>query len=336
MSKNVLIISNSEDIHADLMLSTLYSKGGQAFRIDLDKFPRDYQITQVFLRNSWHSEIIHIPSGKQLDLSQVGAIWLRKPGEFSFRSMDLTIQEQAYARMESEQALFGLLYGLDCYWVSHPKYLRAAMWKGEQLQRATQMGFSIPASIVSNSPEKVREFKENIHGEMIFKAMSSPHLAANEIDEEHCIAEGLATTIVTDDVMETLDSVSELPCHFQQYIPKQYELRITVIGEQLFAAKIHTQDDVRTQVDSRDMSAEILYEATTLPEHIRLACLDFVKSYQLNYSALDMIVTPENEYVFLENNPNGQFLYVEQLVPEFTMIDALATKLLEEARCRSH
>jgi hypothetical protein len=56
-----------------------------------------------------------------------------------------------------------------------------------------------------------------------------------------------------------------------------------------------------------------------------------VHSYQLNYGAIDLIVTPDNEYVFLENNPAGQFLFVEQLVPALTMSDSLARRLVREA-----
>ncbi len=44
---------------------------------------------------------------------------------------------------------------------------------------------------------------------------------------------------------------------------------------------------------------------------------------------MDIIVTPEDEFVFLENNPGGQFLFVEQLVPELKMMDTLANCLIE-------
>ena len=84
------------------------------------------------------------------------------------------------------------------------------------------------------------------------------------------------------------------------------------------------------------MSAEITYQAIELPEDIKKKCLAFVGSYGLNFSALDIIVTPENQYVFLENNPNGQFLYIEQLVPELQMLETIADTLIRETECRSN
>ncbi|MBB3118352.1 ATP-grasp domain-containing protein [Pseudoduganella violacea] len=334
MAKKVLIVTNSFDLHADLVVPLLTARDCAVFRINLDAFPRDYQICQLFTNNKMSSEIRHLPTGASIDLAEVGAVWTRKPADFAFASEDLSAQERAYAKMETEHALFGLLYTLDCYWMSHPVALRGAMWKGEQLQRAMTMGFRVPASIVTNSPERVRAFKESVQGDLVFKCLSSPMLGAEAVADEDRIATGLATTIVTDEMMESLDAVSEVACHFQEYIHKQYELRVTIIAGRIFAAKLHSQDDPRTAVDSRDMSAEILYEATELPDEVKERCLVFVQSYGLNYSALDLIVTPEGEYVFLENNPSGQFLYVEQLIPEFKMLDAVADRLSQEAACR--
>jgi D-alanine-D-alanine ligase-like ATP-grasp enzyme len=56
-----------------------------------------------------------------------------------------------------------------------------------------------------------------------------------------------------------------------------------------------------------------------------------VRSYHLNFSAIDLILTPDGRYVFLENNPNGQFMWVEKLVPELEMTAALASCLIRGA-----
>ena len=332
----ILIVTNSSDLHADVITPILAAKGCQPFRLDLDAFPRDYQICQRFGDGALHAEIRHLPSGKHLDLGTVGAVWVRKSAEFTFPSADLAPQEYAYARQETEHALFGLLYTLDCYWMSHPLAVRGAMWKGEQLQRAQRMGFRVPASLVTNSPDQVRDFKAAIGGDLIFKPMSSPTLGADRVDESERISAGIGTTIITDDMLDSLDSVSEVACHFQEYVPKAYELRVTIIGDRLFAAKIHSQDDERTAIDSRDMSAAIQYEATELPDDIKGRCLAFIASYGLNYSALDFIVTKKGEYVFLENNPGGQFWYVQQLIPEFKLLEAVADRLIGEDACRSN
>jgi len=68
-----------------------------------------------------------------------------------------------------------------------------------------------------------------------------------------------------------------------------------------------------------------------LPGPVAERCLALVRSYGLNFSAIDLIVTPDDHYVFVENNPNGQFIFVEERVPELGMTDALAACLVRGA-----
>ncbi len=334
MSKRVLIITHSRDLHADLVIPILVAKGHFPFRLDLDAFPRDYQLRQLIDNDGHANALRRLPDGEWLDLAHVGAVWVRKNAEFSFLSEDLGVQERAYAKLETEQALFSVLYDLDCYWMSHPRALRGAQWKGEQLTRALRMGFRVPASIVTNCPQEARAFSARAGGPVIFKTMSTPTLGATTVGVEDRVSGGVATTILDADMLDQLDAVRELTCHFQEYVPKQYELRVTVIGRRVFAAKIHSQEDARTMVDSRDMSAPIRYESCVLPPEMELRCVDFVHSYGLEYGAIDLIVTPDGEYVFLENNPAGQFLYVQELIPELNILEAVADKLIEEAQCK--
>ncbi len=331
--KKILIVTNSHDIHADLLTEVLEGKDHPYFRINLDCFPRDYQLTQQFIAGEMHADILHLITGNKISINEIGATWMRKPAEFAYKTEDMEVQEAAFAKQETDQTLFGFIYSADCFWMSHPIDMRSAMWKPEQLHRAKKMGFTVPDTIVTNNPEDVHSFKREINNELIYKTLSSPTLAAEEVEGEQVIASSVPTTVITDDMSEYIEAVSELPCQFQVYIEKQYELRVTIINKQVFATRINSQEDSRTQIDSRDMSAEISYQPVELPEDIKAKCLAFVASYNLNYSALDIIVTPDNEYVFLENNPNGQFLYIEQLVPEYKLIDTLANVLIKESAC---
>lgn len=332
MSKRILIVTNRGDLHADIVAEKIAAGGRGAFRLNLDDFPEHFDVALEFAGGRWEGGLTHLPSGDTLAPADVGAVWMRKTADFSFISKSLAPQEKAYADAEMEHILFSLLYALDCYWMSHPVALRGASWKGEQLLRAARMGFSVPASLITNRRTSVDAFRASAGDGIIFKALSSASLAAAEVSPEHRIAGGLPTTRITDEHDDALDAVAELPCFFQHHVPKQYELRVTVIGDTLFAARIHSQDDPRTATDCRDMSAEIPYEAEALPSHIERRCLDFVHSYGLTYGALDLIVTPGGEHVFLENNPVGQFLFVEQLVPALDMTGAVAEWLMRAAQ----
>src|SRR3990167_4676404 len=331
----VLVVSHSEDVHVDLVLPLISHPDIQLFRLNSDSFPRDYQFWYGYNAFGLEGQLSHLPSGAKIELKDIAAVWLRKPADFSFITADLSSQEHAFAVEETEHSLLGLLFRSKCFWLSHPLQLRGAMWKVEQLQRAIAFGFSIPQSLITNQPERVQRLAKSCPDGMIFKALSSSWLAADQVEPEEQLCTGLATTLLTEQDLSDLSAVAELPCHFQQYIEKSYELRVTVIGEQLFAARIDSQQDKRTSVDCRDINAAIRYSPYLLPEKWARSILDFVKSYALFYSALDFIVTPDQQLIFLENNPNGQFLYIEQLVPEFHLCQALADLLTEKALCHS-
>lgn len=333
MNRRVLIVTNTQDLHADIVQSKLMDRGADPFRIDLDQFPKDFSVDLAYGPSGQHGTLRHLPSGDEIALSQIAATWVRKSAKFGFVSDDLGAQEQAFAQAETEHLFLGLLHSLDCFWMSHPKATRAASWKGEQLQRAVRMGFKVPRTLMSNDPGAVRRFQSTLDGPMVFKTMSSPSLSAHEVEPEQRAYRGLPTTLITDELMEGIESVRETPCQFQEHVAKDHELRVTVIGKRAFAARIHSQLDSRTALDFRDYSVEIPYEAATLPAELEARCVAFVRSYGLEFGAMDLIVTPQDEIVFLENNPGGQFLFVEQLVPELRMTDAVAD-LLSHATAR--
>jgi glutathione synthase/RimK-type ligase-like ATP-grasp enzyme len=129
------------------------------------------------------------------------------------------------------------------------------------------------------------------------------------------------------------DAVRYLPTIFQAYVPKDVELRITVVGQQVFAVAIHSQQTQHTRHDWRhyDLShtPHTLHE---LPEQVRHRCLQLVDRLGLCYGAIDLILTPDGRYVFLEINPSGQYLWLEKLMG-LPISDAICDLLLSREAC---
>ncbi len=60
-----------------------------------------------------------------------------------------------------------------------------------------------------------------------------------------------------------------------------------------------------------------------LPDDIALKVRAFMRRMGLWFGCLDMIIQPDGTYVFLEINPNGQWLWIQEctglpLLEEFT------------------
>jgi len=99
------------------------------------------------------------------------------------------------------------------------------------------------------------------------------------------------------------------PSFVQNYIEKKYELRVFYLHGKFYAMAIFSQKDNQTHIDFRQYN-EIKPNRTTvfnLPKEIEIQLDMLMKKIDLNCGSIDMIVTPENEFVFLEVNPVGQF-----------------------------
>ena len=136
------------------------------------------------------------------------------------------------------------------------------------------------------------------------------------------------TTLLREQDLALLDSIRLAPGFFQEYIPKRVELRVTVIGDEIFTAELHSQVHEQTRYDWRHYEVEVPMDEHHLPVEIAEHCLALTKAYGLHFSTSDLIVTPEGRYVFLEMNPNGQFLWVQDRVPTLQMREAMAACLI--------
>jgi glutathione synthase/RimK-type ligase-like ATP-grasp enzyme len=108
-----------------------------------------------------------------------------------------------------------------------------------------------------------------------------------------------------------LDAVHYAPVIFQGYIPAVFDLRVTIVGGAVFAAEIHSQTTAYKH-DFRMTMHEAEIRAHALPDLVAAKLLALMDALGLVYGALDLRLTPEGDYVFLEINPAGQWLFIEQ------------------------
>lgn len=330
----IVIVTQMDDAHADDIILLLHELGHDAIRLNTDDIPVNTLLTLGFdsARRQWSGAIAIQTNGRVIDAESIRSVWWRRPAAFGL-PLDLSLQEREFATDEIDHVLRGLWASLDCYWISYPEHIRQASWKGAQLQRAAQLGFEVPRTIITTDPDAARAFYHDCANGMIFKVMTDPFLGAQKMIEKHPDqpppeAYGTSTTLVSEAELALLDSVRLVPCLFQEYIPKQLDLRVTVIGDEIFAAEIHSQANEQTRIDWRNYDVDIPYRKAQLPADVAARCMALVKSYNLNFSAMDLILTPDGRYVFVENNPNGQFMFIEELVPELRMTEALADCLI--------
>ncbi len=211
--------------------------------------------------------------------------------------------------------------------LSHKKWINdswtafAAENKIYQLCVAVECGFTVPNTLITSSPDQVRDFFETHSRDIIVKLFAASPIL------DHVVY----TNRVKPEQMDNIDSVRFSPSIFQANIPKGYELRITVVGDRIFPVKILSQQDEETAVDWRRKPKlndfDVKMEPTVLPEEVVSKIFSFMKKMELKYGCIDMIVTPSGEYIFLEVNPNGQWYFV-QLRTNMEIAKAIADLLI--------
>ena len=204
-------------------------------------------------------------------------------------------------------------------WVNPLASLFKEHWKPSQLVAAQRCGMKIPTTLVSNDPAEILAFVECAGGPVVYKTFNS----------------FVSTSLVTPDLLSEPDLLRWTPGIYQHYVQKDHELRVTVIGLRVFAVRINSQQTLRGKIDWRDAqwqlrggSSDLTLEPATLPQRVRQACLRLVRTLGLAYGAIDLIVTTAKEYVFLDVNPSGQFLWIEHEVG-LPLLDALAEMLTQ-------
>ncbi len=308
----VLILTRQFDPTADWVIEELNRRRAPVLRFDIAEFPRNTEFTATLDNTGWAGA--RRVDGRILDLSRVSGIYYRRPRSFTFPD-DMSDAHREWAAIEAKLGFLGTLAAVP-RWLNHPAHIANAEYKPLQLRLAKSLGLRVPQTIVTNVARDARLFAETV-GEVIYKPFS-PRGVVEEGRQRL-----LYTTKVTPE--QLADPGISLTAHMvQEWIPHTHAVRMTVIDGACFTAEIHSESPA-AHLDWRSDYESLRYEPTTPPAPVRDAVRELLNEFGLRFGALDFLVSPSGEWVFLEINPNGQWAWIEELAPEIAR--ALATAL---------
>ncbi|HLZ05619.1 MAG TPA: hypothetical protein VKR55_26145 [Bradyrhizobium sp.] len=314
--KTVLLITEQFDPTADQLIQVLRGRSCPVLRWNLDRYPQDSTLTYRASGDGLNGSIA--TDGRIVPFDAIGSAWYRASRCSGFPA-GLKPEEREFAAREAESTLGSLPLVADWHWINEPRRHRDAAWKPAQLAAARRLGLAVPRTVITNDPGVVTAFRKECGGTIIFKALS--HTLG--------LAPGKAafTGIVTDEMLASLGLIRHTPGIFQELVLKDYEVRLTVVADKMFAARILSQQHERTRLDWRTAPHDISYEPIELPADIRDKVGAFMAEAGLVYSCIDFIVTPEGSHVFLESNPRGQYQWIEHYTG-MPITEAIADSLM--------
>jgi glutathione synthase/RimK-type ligase-like ATP-grasp enzyme len=294
----ILVISYPDEDHTIEVIRHLKASGREVRLLSLSDFPARAGIELSWGPSNSPVYMVNNPEGR-LDLSAARVIWWRRVVQFDIDPNISRPNDRLFSESETSQAIHGVLDSLDCRWVNPRAADDSAHRKPFQWEVAHRLGIELPRTLVTNEPNVARCFIEQIGlKKTVFKAF----LASTEDWRE--------TRLVEATDLPRLDSVRYAPVIFQEYI-EGVDLRITVVGDRLYTAEI----DVRRTsypCDMRMVIGEADIKPTDLPPAVRDSILRLMRELGLVYGAIDMRRTVDGRFIFLEVNPAGQWLFVEQ------------------------
>ncbi len=299
----ILIVTNKFDPHADRVIGELNARGVSFARFNTEDFPASVSLS-VWLDNAGWRGRLALPRG-DLDLSQVISVWYRRPQQSVISDAVTNEAHRRFCEDQCKAAIAGLWHLLSgAYWISPPHTIATAERKLYQLQVATRCGFDIPRTVITNRADDAMAFAT--------PRLMNRGVAAKAVGFSPEF--GLRTKRLSDADITALRDVQYAPVILQEYVPKAVEIRATVVAGAVFAAEIHSQQSPNTAVDWRHYDlANVRHAPHDMPPLIERRCLRLVRELGLAFGAIDLVLTPSGQYVFLEINPNGQWLWIEDL-----------------------
>jgi hypothetical protein len=303
----VPIVTEPMDVHADFVIGELKKLDVPVFRFHAADFPASAQISISGSGSAWTAEI-RTPQ-PSLRLRDVRAAWLGRPGE-PVADSALRPETREFAAGQARGVLAAVYALIEERWVSGPDAMRAAGDKVRQLRRSAAAGLAVPDTVIGNDVDRVAGFHRDnlrsgrgtavkslwVRGQVSYDGGLRVPLTAKW--PEHADP-GLVGTIRL------------APAIFQEYIPKEREIRAVVIGGQVFAASLDSQAIPAARHDVRGAGDNAGYEPYELPADVRGALLSMVTGLGLRFCSADLVLTPDGRHVFLDLNPNGQWLWLE-------------------------
>jgi hypothetical protein len=318
----ILILSDPRDPHVAPVAGELTRRGAEWTIVDPGAFPGELSVTVAGGPGGERSAIAW--DGGELDLREVRSVWYRRPGAPRLPH-GMAPATASWLALECDQFLRGCWAALPALWVSPPHRIRTAMLKLNQLRLARRLGLRVPRYLVTNDRAAAREFVACAPGPVVAKSLGLPSIQGADGEL------ALPTQVVTAESPWLAGTPALGPTFLQELVPKRREVRLTVFGARTIAVAIETAGVSEAAVDMRMAGFDALpHRPIELPAGLAGACRELVRRLGLGFAAIDLLETDDG-HVFLELNPNGQWLWLE-LMTGAPLTSALCDLLLAPLR----
>lgn len=316
----MLILSQPGDTHAIAVAVALQKKDHPSELWYTSDFPtKATESVKLFRQGGPHQIAL-----SSVATRNVGTVWNRRPAYVIDRK-HLDPADLEFAELNCRlfrKSLFDLACP-EAFWVNPHEAVRR-LTKLLQMVRAQEVGLTLPDSLLTNDPTEIHHFLSSHPAGVVYKPLST---LPWKDDETYWMP---YTAVVRKEDLPAASVLQAVPGIYQELVPKAYELRVTIMGRSVFTAKIRSQETHGGRLDWRKAYSELTMEEAELPSPIADKCIELLQRLGFVFGCFDFVVTPKGEYVFLEVNQMGQFLFLEHYT-DLPLLDAFSDFLIERS-----
>ena len=299
----VLLVGCSFDVHLDLIARELAKRRIETVRVDIDAAAgpgRWAAIQRLAGRGPFAAGVC-----RSIDLVHPLAVHGRRTALRAEPWAAVDPFVRSFAGEQLQQALLGWLDECEVgTWINDPWTIPRAEIKARQLRLAASSGLAVPRTLITDDAAAVRELATSCEGGIVYKGLADPFVWRDGDD-----AGFLYTTPMTASLLDGLDTTLVHPGIFQERLHPIAELRATVVGDDVFVARV--AHGPRPELDwRRDMPGGSATRRAALPPETIDGVVETVRRLGLRYGAVDLVDTSDG-IVFLEVNPSGAYSWLE-------------------------
>lgn len=300
------------------MQEALFRKGARVYRLDTDQFPWSSPVSFQSADDKTSTSLV-IGGQRPIDELEIRSIWYRREAVPAFPK--LRPKSLHDACISESRAFLSALYETlrDKFWIDYPPNICRAEHKLDQLKRAQIAGLKSPRTLVTNDPLAAASFLRKARNSVVVKSLT-PFVVKTGAFE---------SAVFTTRVHKSRGSLKGLrycPAIFQEEIDKAYDLRVTIVGNKCFSARIHKVAGSADCIDWRAEGRSYTISSSSLPKKVQQQTMRLLKYYGLTFGAVDFAVSKQEEYLFLELNPAGDWTWLPADMKR-QVAEALASRL---------
>ncbi|WP_311035825.1 ATP-grasp ribosomal peptide maturase [Streptomyces luomodiensis] len=311
----MLVVTALDDVTADLVIQVLNERKVPAVRLDLGDFPTSVT-TDAYLGQTGISGHV-ITETRALDLARVRSVYWRRPSPYT-SSADLTEQDAQWCVEQARYGLGGILAALPgAHYVNHPWRNRDAEYKPAQLATAARCGLPVLPTLITNDPGKATRFAID-HGPVVYKPLRNSDYLSED-------AQALTVWVDEVDPVSIGPGLAQTMHLFQRRLDKVADIRLTAVGEHVFAVRI----DGSPGLDWRRDYDALRYTLVEPPPAVVKGVHAYLDAFHLSFGAFDFGLDRAGRWWMYECNPNGQWAWFPAHITE-----RIAQALANQLQCR--